>query len=251
VVHFAAESHVDRSILGPTAFVHTNVMGTATLLEAARTAWTTRPGRFLQVSTDEVYGETADPRHGETAEFGEESRCKATNPYAATKVGAESLAWSYFCSYQVPVVISRGNNVYGPGQYPEKLVPRFCMQALLGLPHTVQGDGSALRSFVFVEDAADAFLLLARRGRLGEIYNIGSRDELSVLQVSGAVGALVGAEPARVPMRDRNFNDKRYLINSDKIKALGWEPRTSFAEGLEATLAWYRERLPEYSPLFQ
>lgn len=247
LLHFAAQTHVGSSFANVADFMADNVMGTFHLLEAAReyAALTL----FLHVSTDEVYGESSASAR-EDEEFTEESRCRATNPYASTKVAAEALAWSYFRSYGLPVVVTRGNNVYGPGQYPEKLIPRFCLQSLLGLPHTVQGDGSALRSFVFVEDAAEAFLLLAERAVAGQIYNIGSRDEYSVLQISSLIAEMTDAPCARTPMPDRNFNDCRYLISSAKLEALGWAPRTDFISGLAATVAWYRARVAEYAPLF-
>lgn len=243
LLHFAAQTHVENSFANVAEFMQDNVQGTFHLLESAREYG--RLSLFLHVSTDEVYGENTDEQ-----EFTEESRCRATNPYAATKVAAEALAWSYYRSYGLPVVISRGNNVYGPGQYPEKLIPRFVMQSLLGIPHTIQGQGLARRSFVYVEDAADAFLLLADKGTVGQVYNIGTHEEHTVMEVSDSISECTATPLLCAFVADRNFNDQRYLISSAKIEGLGWKPRTPFSEGLKRTAAWYKDRVEEYAPLF-
>lgn len=243
VIHFAAQTHVDNSFGNVGEFMHDNVMGTYNLLEVARTYG--RLEKFVHVSTDEVYGENENE-----SIFHEETYCKPTNPYAATKASAEFMAWSYHKSYGLPIVITRGNNVYGPGQYPEKLIPKFILQTLFDIPHTIHGAGQSLRTFVYVEDAVDAFNAVLERGEVGHRYNIGSLDEHSVVDISQMISQKI--KPTNmVTVADRNFNDRRYHIDSSKIRSLGWEPKTPFDEGFNTTIDWYSQRREEYRHIFQ
>lgn len=236
VVHFAAQSHVDTSFTDPLSYTQDNVVGTHTLLEACRTYGAVK--RFVHISTDEVYGENTG------AVFTETSLLKPTNPYAATKASAEMLVHSYIHSYGLPAVVIRSNNVYGPGQYPEKVIPKFIFQLLDGKPLTIQGSGHQLRSFLYVEDAVDAVLCVLFQGALGEVYNISSTDELSIKELARTlVTALrpeATLEESLTFIEDRHFNDKRYWIESKPLAALGWRQKVPFAEGLAATVEWYR-----------
>lgn len=227
VVHFAAQSHVQNSFDDSEQFVRDNVLGTNILLERCRQYG--KLEKFVHVSTDEVYGETGSDKKDE------QSLLCPTNPYAATKAAAELIARSYLHSYSLPVVVTRGNNVYGPRQYPEKLIPRFISQALDGRPLTIQGDGSAQRAFLHVEDTVAAFELILREGEIGGTYNIGCDDgmEFTVKQVAAMVNSACGMPCTNiVHIADRPFNDKRYYICNKKLKALGWRINRKFDEGL-------------------
>jgi dTDP-glucose 4,6-dehydratase len=236
VVHFAAESHVDRSILGPAAFVRTNVMGTATLLERARAA---KVSRFLQVSTDEVYGDLgpADPPFCETTPLGPRS------PYSASKAAADHLVQAYFHTYHFPTLITRCSNNYGPYQFPEKLIPLMVLNALGDQPLPVYGDGMNVRDWLHVEDHCSALDLVLRHGREGEVYNVGGENERRNIEIVRQVLALLGKPESLIRfVTDRPGHDRRYAIDAQKLrKGLGWTPRWRFAEGLEATVAWYRD----------
>ena len=236
VVHFAAQSHVDTSFTDPLSYTQDNVVGTHTLLEACRTYGAIK--RFVHISTDEVYGENTG------AVFTETSLLKPTNPYAATKASAEMLVHSYIHSYGLPAVVIRSNNVYGPGQYPEKVIPKFIFQLLDGKPLTIQGSGHQLRSFLYVEDAVDAVLCVLFQGALGEVYNISSSDELSIRELARtlvtSIRPAASFEESLTFIEDRHFNDKRYWIESKPLAALGWRQKVPFAEGLAATVDWYR-----------
>jgi len=228
VLHFAAHTHVDNSFGNSLQFTMNNTYGTHVLLEVCRVYGGVK--RFINVSTDEVYGESF-------TKADENTLLDPTNPYAAAKAGAELVAKAYHSSFGIPVITTRGNNVYGPCQYPEKMVPKFLMRALRGQALEVHGSGSALRSFVFVDDVAAAFVCILKRGQVGETYNIGSTEERSVLQVAREI-----AGRHRVPIkhvRDRAFNDRRYFICDSKLAALGWAPVTPWAAGMELTAAWY------------
>jgi len=230
VVNFAAESHVDRSIRSTEPFVSTNVEGTRALLDAARADGT----RFLQVSTDEVYGEIVD------GTFSEDDRLDPRNPYAATKAGADLLARSYHTTYDLPVVISRSSNNYGPRQHPEKLVPKLVTRAREGEPLPIYGDGSNVREWLYVEDNCRAIDLVLREGEAGEIYNVGSGEELQNVEVARHVLDAVGASRDLIEfVEDRPGHDQRYALDSTKVSALGWEPRLSFDEGLDRTVEYY------------
>ena len=244
VVHFAAQSHVTRSFEESLLYTRDNIVGTHTLLEAVRQYRNEGNGfkKFVHVSTDEVYG---DSELGDGAEhFTEQSVLCPTNPYAATKAGAELMARAYRESFGVPVVVTRGNNVYGPGQHEEKLIPRFLALARAGKKLTIEGDGSCVRAFMHVDDAVEAFLAVVQEGEVGEVYNIGCDEgaEVSVMDVARLVIRLVHGEKAASPERigdwieyvaDRPYNDKRYYISNAKLRGLGWEPkRTDLAAGL-------------------
>ncbi|GMI39007.1 hypothetical protein TeGR_g11103, partial [Tetraparma gracilis] len=245
IMHFAAQTHVDNSFGNSFQFTHNNIMGTHVLLEAAKCCDTIR--RFVHVSTDEVYGEGED---FETDPMTEEHILEPTNPYAATKAGAEFLAKSYRRSFGLPLIITRGNNVYGPHQYPEKLVPKFINQLLRGRPVTLHGDGSNTRNFLYVEDVASAFDTILHRGKLGEIYNIGGQNELPNIAVAEALIKELGLEAQQDELvtfvGDRAFNDLRYTISTDKLSALGWAEETTWEDGLRKTVEWYKKHTGRY-----
>jgi UDP-glucose 4,6-dehydratase len=238
IMHFAAQTHVDNSFGNSLSFTLNNVLGTHVLLEAARAMGPGVIKRFVNVSTDEVYGdESLGQEEGST----EASVLEPTNPYSAAKAGAEMLCKAYLRSYGLPIIVTRGNNVYGPGQYPEKLVPKFILLAAQGRPLPIHGDGGSVRSFLYVEDVARAFAVILHRGRVGEVYNIGTSDERTVLQVAKDVRiATKASEDVAIEyVNDRAFNDRRYFIGSEKLQALGWEPQVSWDDGLARTVEWY------------
>lgn len=232
VVNFAAESHVDRSIEGAEPFVETNVQGTQTLLDAASNS---ELERFVQVSTDEVYGEIED------GEFGEDDALNPRNPYAATKAGADLLARSYYTTHDVPVVITRSSNNFGPRQHPEKLIPKFLKKANEGEPLPVYGDGSNVREWIYVTDNCRAVDVVLRDGVVGEVYNIGSGIELQNIEVTRKILDTVDASEDLIEfVEDRAGHDQRYALDTSKIEDLGWKPEVSFEEGLERTAEYYR-----------
>ncbi len=243
IVNFAAESHVDRSILDPDAFIRTDVEGTHRLLEAARRAG---HGRFLQVSTDEVYGDVPEPERSR-----EGDPLRPRSPYSASKAAAELLCFAYHATYGLPVLVTRGSNTYGPYQYPEKIVPLFVTQALQGLPLPLYGDGRAVRDYLYVDDHARGVALVLARGRAGEAYNLGRGDRpVEGRAVAEAVLRLTGADPALLqPVQDRPGHDRRYALDSSRSRRLGWEPEVDFATGMERTVAWYRERRDWWEPI--
>ena len=239
VIHLAAESHVDRSIADPLSFINTNVIGTATLLNAAREHLKNFPEkkdfRFYHVSTDEVYGESMlDSQEKKN----ENSILSPTNPYAATKASAELIAKSYYYSFKMPIIITRGNNVYGPNQYPEKLIPRFIKLLNENKKVTIQGDGTNVRGFLHVNDVIRAVNLILEKGEIGEIYNIGSDDhhEYSVTEIAHKLISLIKPNEKCDDwieyIEDRPFNDKRYYISNNKVKELGWTIDIDFEDGL-------------------
>ncbi|KAJ3292321.1 hypothetical protein HDU79_001531 [Rhizoclosmatium sp. JEL0117] len=266
IMHFAAQSHVDNSFGDSFEFTRTNVFGTHVLLEAARL---NKIKRFIHVSTDEVYGEVPAGR----PHCNEETILAPTNPYAATKAAAESLVMAYFKSFKLPVIITRSNNIYGSHQYPEKIIPKFISSLLAGKKCYIHGNGENSRHYLYASDVAAAMVLILQKGVPGEIYNIGSENEVSNLQLArylllqlqmegvsppepyahmdpklvpiSALGDLTkkglrlkGEESYILFVQDRPFNDKRYAIDSSKIHALGWQPKVSFEDG---TIAWYRQ----------
>jgi len=232
VVNFAAETHVDRSIAEPDAFVTTHAQGTYVLLEAAR-----RHGlRYLQISTDEVYGSI------DSGSFSEDSPLDPSSPYSATKAGADLLVGGYHHTYGLAASICRGSNNYGPRQYPEKLVPLMVLNALAGDRLPVYGDGQNVRNWLFVEDFARAIGVVLERGAPGEVYNVGGPDECSNLEVVRRILKLCDRDESLIELvTDRPGHDRRYSLSAAKVSALGWSAQTRFAEGLERTVGWYRE----------
>jgi len=231
IVHFAAKTHVDESFEKSLEYTRTNVLGTHKLLEGSRRYMEECPMAlqcFLHISTDEVYGQTLDLAAHET------SLLKPTNPYAATKVGAESLVTAYGSSFQFPWKMVRCNNVYGPNQYEEKVVPKFFKLAQDGLPLTIHGNGQARRHFVHVSDVVEAVYLVLQNGQRHEIYNVGSQDELTIEQLAECILKLTNSKSQLVYVKDRLFNDQRYFVNYDKLKQLGWCPKISLQDGLAA-----------------
>jgi UDP-glucose 4,6-dehydratase len=234
IIHFAAQSHVDNSFENSLQYTQDNILGTHTLLEVCRKYGKIQ--RFIHVSTDEVYGESMleeDEKHKT-----EHSVLCPSNPYAATKAGAELIAQAYYHSYKMPIIITRGNNVYGPNQYPEKLIPKFIKLLKEDKKVTIQGDGSCVRAFLHAEDTARAFEVILEKGELGEIYNIGCDEgmEYSVLDVAKILIKLIkGVENYDEwieYIKDRPFNDKRYYISNQKLKNLGWIIKVDFMDGL-------------------
>jgi dTDP-glucose 4,6-dehydratase len=240
VVNFAAETHVDRSIAEPDAFVTTHAVGTWVLLEAARAAGV----RYLQVSTDEVYGSI------EEGSFTESSPLAPSSPYSATKAGADLLVASYFHTYGLETVICRGSNNYGPRQYPEKLIPLMVLNALHGDPLPVYGDGMQVRNWLYVEDFARGIGHVLAHGVPGEAYNVGGPDECPNLEVVTRIIGLTGADNSLLTyVKDRPGHDRRYSLGSEKVRALGWEAQVRFAEGLEQTVAWYQDNCEWWEPI--
>ncbi|MBQ2249590.1 MAG: dTDP-glucose 4,6-dehydratase [Clostridia bacterium] len=242
VVHFAAESHVDRSIEDPALFLRTNVLGTGVLLDAAR-AFGVR--RFHQVSTDEVYGDL--PLQGKVSPFTESAPLRPSSPYAASKASADLLALSYFRTYGLPVTVSRCSNNYGPWQYPEKLIPTAIAHALRNEPVPLYGSGENVRDWLWVEDHCRAIDLILQKGRVGETYNIGAGCERSNRALVGEILSLLGrSRDAILHVPDRRGHDLRYALNADKLmRETGWRPQVPFAQGLAETVEWYR-RHPEH-----
>ena len=235
IVHFAAQSHVQLSFDDSLQFTKDNILGTHILLECARNYG--KVERIIHVSTDEVYGESMN-QVDESCKTEQSILCP-TNPYAATKAGAELIAQSYNHSYKMPIIISRGNNVFGPNQYPEKLVPRFIQQLKSGKKVTIQGEGTAVRAFLHAYDTASAFEAILENGVIGEIYNIGCDEgmEYSVMQVAKILIEMIKGTTDYDKwieyIEDRPFNDQRYYISNEKLKSLGWTIKYSFEEGLK------------------
>lgn len=235
VLHFAASTHVDNSFASSISFTANNVVGTHVLLEAAREYGGVR--RFVHVSTDEVYG-------GETCFENEESVLAPTNPYACTKAAAELICRGYAKSFNMPIIITRGNNVYGPNQFPDKLVAKTCCLLARGKPAYIHGDGSHLRNYVYVTDMAEAFDVIMRVGKVGAVYNVGSDTEKTNLQVVRDLIAAFGHGGEKEEhfiefVKDREMNDARYHIDSSKLHELGWSEKVSWEEGLLLTKKWY------------
>ena len=233
VVHFAAETHVDRSIQTAGAFIRTDVEGTFVLLEAARHA--ARLRRFVQISTDEVYGSVAAGSSVETDEL------RPRNPYAASKAGADRLAYSFWATYGVPVIVTRASNNYGPYQFPEKVIPLFVTNALNDLPVPLYGDGLNVRDWLHVQDHCRALDLLIDRGVAGEVYNIGGGNDIANLDLTRRILTLAGKPLSLItPVVDRPGHDRRYSLDTSKLRGLGWTPQVPFDAGLRDTVEWYR-----------
>lgn len=237
IMHFAAQTHVDNSFGNSFEFTQNNIYGTHVLLEACKNA-SPQIKRFIHVSTDEVYGET-----DEDATIGnhEASQLLPTNPYSATKAAAEMLVMAYGRSYGLPIITTRGNNVYGTNQFPEKLIPKFMLLAMKGEVLPIHGDGSNVRSYLFCEDVAEAFEVVLHRGEVGHVYNIGTKKERRVIDVARDICKLFRLNPETHIrfVENRPFNDQRYYLDDQKLKSLGWFERTSWEEGLRITMEWY------------
>jgi dTDP-glucose 4,6-dehydratase len=233
VVNFAAETHVDRSISGPQDFIRTDVLGTHTLLEAAREL---EVARYVQISTDEVYGST------ESDSFTEESDLAPSSPYSASKAGADLLVLAYHHTYGTPVVITRSSNNYGPWQYPEKIIPLFVTNAIDDQALPVYGDGLHVRDWLYVDDNCAAIDVVLRTGVAGEVYNIGGGNEVQNLTLTRRILELLGKSPDLIRyVADRPGHDRRYSVDCAKVRALGWTPAVDFEAGLERTVTWYRD----------
>jgi dTDP-glucose 4,6-dehydratase len=241
VVNFAAESHVDRSIADQDAFARTHVIGTSVLLDAAREHGVRR---YLQVSTDEVYGSI------EKGTFTEQSPLNPSSPYSATKAAGDLLVASHVHTYGIEAVITRGSNNYGPRQYPEKLIPLAILNALHDDPLPVYGDGKQVRNWLYVEDFARAIDLVLREGLPGEVYNVGGPDETANIDVVRRILAATERDESLIEyVKDRPGHDKRYSLSSAKVRELGWEPSRRFSEGLQQTVDWYRENEWWWEPI--
>jgi len=241
VVNFAAESHVDRSLVEPDAFLKTDVFGVMTLLEAVREL---RIPRLLHISTDEVYGSVSE---GSSTE---QDPLRPSNPYSASKAGGDLLALAYWRTHGVPVVITRSSNNFGPYQYPEKVVPLFITNALDDQPLPLYGDGRNVRDWLFVLDNCAAIDLVLRRGRDGEVYNVGGGHEVENVVLTHEILRLTGKTEALIRrVSDRPGHDRRYSVDSTRMRRLGWSPRHPFAAALETTVRWYREHEAWWRPL--
>jgi dTDP-glucose 4,6-dehydratase len=235
IVHFAAESHVDRSILSPEPVVRTNFFGTFSLLEAARRHGV---GRFLHVSTDEVYGSLEEP-----LEADENYPLKPSSPYSSSKAGSDLLALSYFTTFKLPVMVTRASNNYGPYQFPEKLIPLMISNALEDKPLPIYGDGMQVRDWLYVDDHCRAIAAVLEQGRAGEIYNVGGSLALPNREVVKQILAITGKpESLMTTVKDRPGHDRRYALTSEKTtRETGWTPLVPFSEGLKRTVQWYQE----------
>jgi dTDP-glucose 4,6-dehydratase len=241
IVNFAAETHVDRSIFDAGSFIDTDVRGTWVLLEAARRS---RIRRFVQVSTDEVYGEVAEGASRETDALAPRS------PYAASKAGGDLMVQAYWVTHEVPVCITRGSNTIGPYQYPEKVVPLFVTNALEGKPLPIYGDGGALRDYLHVDDHCAAIEHVLDHGQPGEIYNIAGGNQVNTVQLGTAILDLLGKPHELLEfVPDRPGHDRRYCLETAKLHQLGWQPRYSFEQALDATVRWYVENGPWWERL--
>lgn len=241
IVNFAAETHVDRSIMDADAFIRTDIYGTYVLLEAVKEFGLER---FHQVSTDEVYGEVLEGSSVETDPL------RPRSPYAASKAGAEHLVQAYFVTYGLPVTITRGSNNIGPYQYPEKVVPLFITNAIDDLPLPLYGDGTQQRDYQYVLDHCEGIDIVLHHGKLGEAYNLGTGVETRNIDMARMILRLLGKPESLIQfVKDRPGHDRRYSINCDKIKALGWRSRHTFEEALEKTVRWYVEHEDWWRPL--
>jgi len=241
VAHLAAETHVDRSILNPDAFITTDVYGTFVMLEMARHM---PVERFLHVSTDEVYGAI------ESGVCTEEAPLRPTSPYAASKAGADLLAQAYCKTYHLPILIVRPSNTFGARQYPEKLIPFFITRALNDLPLPLYGDGQQRRDWLYIDDHVRALDIVLHRGQPGEIYNIGANNERTNLEITRNILQILGKPETLIQfVQDRPAHDRRYALNTDKIRALGWQPQADFDDALHATVIWYVQNRDWWEPI--
>lgn len=240
VVHFAAQSHVDNSFDNPIQYTKDNILGTHTLIEACKSYG--KINRFIYISTDEVYGES---NFNDCDKKTENSLLCPTNPYSATKAGSEFIVMSYYYSYKFPVIVTRCNNVYGERQYPEKLIPKFICLLKENKKCTIHGQGDSKRSFIYIDDVVSAVSFILHKGKTGEIYNISSDDEFTVLDIAKMLIKKIkntdNFEQWITSVEDRKFNDKRYYISSEKLEKLGWIRKNNFAQGFEKVVNWYDE----------
>ncbi len=233
VVNFAAESHVDRSIGAPDDFIRTDVFGTFVLLEAART---NKIEKFIQISTDEVYGSI------DKGSFTENAPLMPSSPYSASKTGADRLAFSYFVTYDLPVIVTRCSNNFGPFHYPEKLIPLFVTNAIENKSLPIYGDGKNVRDWIYVEDHCDGVDFVCQNGRLGEVYNIGGGNEKTNLEITERIlKKLEKRQSLMTYVKDRLGHDRRYSVDCSKIADLGWKPKHNFEEALDKTITWFME----------
>ncbi len=241
VVNFAAESHVDRSLVEPDAFLRTDVFGVFTLLEAVRELGIPR---FVHISTDEVYGSLA------TGSARESDPLRPSNPYSASKAGGDLLALAYWQTHRVPVLLTRSSNNFGPFQYPEKVIPLFITNALDDQPLPLYGDGRNVRDWLYVVDNCTALDLVLRKGKDGEVYNIGGGHEVENIVLTRDILRLTGKPETLIrPVKDRPGHDRRYSVDSKKVRQLGWAPKHPFGKALETTVAWFREHEAWWRPL--
>jgi len=236
VVNFAAESHVDRSIEAPDAFIKTDIFGAFTLLEAARR---THIDRFIQISTDEVYGSV------EQGSFVETDALMPSSPYSASKTGADRIAFSYYVTYGIPVLITRCSNNFGPYHYPEKLIPLFVTNAIEDKPLPIYGDGLNVRDWIYVEDHCDGIDFVMRKGEFGQVYNIGGGNEKTNLEITDAILQKLGKpDDLKQFVTDRPGHDRRYSLDCTRLRKMGWAPRHSFESAMDKTIEWYLENRP-------
>jgi dTDP-glucose 4,6-dehydratase len=241
IYNFAAETHVDRSILEAGSFVRTDVVGTYTLLQKTLEY---KVPRFLQVSTDEVYGSVLK------GSFKETDPIKPNSPYSASKAGADMLVRAFNKTYGLPALITRSSNNYGPNQHPEKFVPLFTTNAIEGMPLPLYGDGKNVRDWIYVEDNCRAIDLVGRKGKVGEVYNIGAGDEKTNIEIARKIVKLTGADPSLLTLvSDRPGHDRRYSVATRKIKALGWSKKTTYSEGMKKTVRWYQQNEDWWRPV--
>ena len=241
IVNFAAETHVDRSIFGAAEFIETDVLGTYVLLEWAREQGT----RFVQVSTDEVYGDVAPG-----ASSKEDDPLRPSSPYAASKAGGDLQVLAAVRTYGVNASITRGSNSYGPNQYPEKIIPLFITNALDGEPLPVYGDGRQTRDWLHVDDHCAAVELVLREGKPGEVYNVGGGEEIENVELTQRIVDLTGVDESLVRhVEDRPGHDRRYSLDTTKLRTLGWKPERTLADGLPETVAWYRDNRDWWEPI--
>ena len=235
VIHLAAESHVDNSIGNSLLFTMNNAYGTHVLLEASRL---NKIKKFVHVSTDEVYGSI------KKGSFSEESILSPTNPYSASKAGAEMVVKSYYNTYKIPVVIMRCNNVFGPNQYPEKIIPKAITKMLIDKKIPLHGDGSYVRTYIYIKDFLNALDTIFNKGVIGETYNTGTSDEISNLGLVKSIITILKKDESCIEfVKDRPFNDERYSVETDKLKKLGWKQQFPFEQSLNETVAWYKENM--------
>lgn len=242
VINLAAESHVDNSFESSIIFSKSNVVGTHSLLEASRI---NKIKLFIHVSTDEVYGEIKEGFHTEN------DHLNPTNPYSASKAAAEMIVNGYLHSFKMPIIVVRANNIYGIRQYPEKIIPKFIMQSLCNVPFTIHGDGLNTRKYLSALDFADAISILIKKGKIGEIYNIGSTDEYKNLEIIDLISKETKNQPSINFVRDRPFNDCRYSVSCKKLENLGWHQKRHLYNDLPNIINWYKNNLEIYRKKFQ